>query len=890
MRSSPEGDGGDGSTNDDNGHKPHKSQLSDEFQPSKIPPPPSQTQQRKYKPRVCNSLSFSLTRKQLSKSTGSQSSSSMSNVIIRPSSSDDLESQSSRLESSSVGAANIQPPPPIDANNKRVVPSAFSTAFGSHGTTSPTNTARKSIFKGGGLIVRRQSGEGSVNGSERSGESNEAAGCDIINNNHPQPSHNRKRSTFRLPPLFSPHTTPNTTERTNDSENTEMTDDYGYHSNTLSSANTTNTRTSTMRQRLTTFKRFGVNDFVLITNHDIPLQHNNNSTHSQNHNHNQPQLVNRYGYPEDYTNSTNTSTPLKTHERRGPYIYLIARVISIHYGENIQYYTVKRYDGQCIEQRSDVQYMELLNDTNGIDAAIYTAQKSNKVDDEVDFGTSFNNQYTGLLCLQPCISSITSCTKSIHTTYKKIYSKTKKQMDSCLNGNRPYGISCRFTSVNFFVLCSIWYLYIDQLRLAFMPHSADYACAVLSAIVWLVLFLELVMEVFIRPSGYYKLRRSEKAYLPSTVRYLNSFHLVTEMISLIFFIPEFMCLFSPTKSCGDRYSFSLANACLMSLYGPDRIHAFYGTAFICIMRLRIFGLVRHWCKMWINNTFVRVRGKHGEWRVQRGKGLFVPQGHRGGHSQESATAATNNIAIEESVDSSTRQISTTARRNDDNNDEKKNEFTNDYHLTNASKIGTALFTTNAKRGLIFVFLIGLSPLVPVCFESEGGTNQQIWNSVELLQTNNLALNDYDDCGQLETTVTQWIKTNAFETDIGGNKKQHLLSLVVQPIRCEFQTGANNGGEVGTLAALYCRDDEPMAKCSAFFGINNCSDLCLTWAGKTMEDRLDLSEFYFGVRPSTTLPAISDNVTTTFIDEDGVEDSENFYVTVLFNEALSVRRT
>ena len=58
----------------------------------------------------------------------------------------------------------------------------------------------------------------------------------------------------------------------------------------------------------------------------------------------------------------------------------------------------------------------------------------------------------------------------------------------------------------------------------------------------------------------------------------------------------------------------------------------------------------------------------------------------------------------------------------------------------------------------------------------------------------------------------------------------------------------------------------------------------------MEDRLDLSEFYFGVRPSTTLPAISENVTSTVIDEDGVEESANFFVTVLFNEALSVRRT
>ena len=204
------------------------------------------------------------------------------------------------------------------------------------------------------------------------------------------------------------------------------------------------------------------------------------------------------------------------------------------------------------------------------------------------------------------------------------------------------------------------------------------------------------MEVFIRPSGYYALIRSEKAYLPSTVRYINAFHLISEMISLIFFIPEFMCIFR-SESCGARYSFSLANACLMSLYGPDRMHAFYGTGFICIMRLRIFGLVRHWCKMWINNTFVRVRGKNGEWRVQRGKGFFVPQGHRrGGRGQE------NVIAMEESMNHSLRSSKYNKRDASSFEEEKKNQFTDDYHLTNASKIGTALFATNAKRGLAFM--------------------------------------------------------------------------------------------------------------------------------------------------------------------------------------------
>lgn len=216
---------------------------------------------------------------------------------------------------------------------------------------------------------------------------------------------------------------------------------------------------------------------------------------------------------------------------------------------------------------------------------------------------------------------------------------------------------------------------------------------------WIVLFLELVMEVFIRPTGYRALIKSERAYLPSTVRYLNSFHLISEMISLAFFVPEFICLFDPNKSCGDRYSFSLANSCLMSIYGPDRLHAFYGTAFICMLRLRIFGLVRHWTKMWINNTFVRVMGKNGEWRVQRGKGYFVPQGHQGGRGQNENVIA---IAIEESMMLMTGSNKHRVDMGSSATEEKKNDYSDDYHLTNASKIGTALFTTNAQRGLLFM--------------------------------------------------------------------------------------------------------------------------------------------------------------------------------------------
>lgn len=267
-------------------------------------------------------------------------------------------------------------------------------------------------------------------------------------------------------------------------------------------------------------------------------------------------------------------------------------------------------------------------------------------------------------------------------------SKLRTQMEKFLNGNRPYGISCRFTGVNALVICGIWYLYIDQVRLVFMPPSADYPCAVVSAIVWIVLVMELIVEYFIRPSGYRALIRSEKAYLPSTVRYLSTFHLITELISLVFFAPEFLILFGY-----DDPAFSLSNACLMSIYGPGRLEAFYGTAFICMLRLRIFGVVRHWTKMWINNTFVRVRGNNGEVQVQRAKGFFAPQRRREAGNGQEIVVATGD-AIFHSINDDDRHKRNIAG--------KKDVFANDYHLTNASRIGSALSSTNATRVLIFV--------------------------------------------------------------------------------------------------------------------------------------------------------------------------------------------
>jgi hypothetical protein len=64
--------------------------------------------------------------------------------------------------------------------------------------------------------------------------------------------------------------------------------------------------------------------------------------------------------------------------------------------------------------------------------------------------------------------------------WRSIERKIKTQLVACLNGNRPYGITCRFTGVNLLVICSFWFLFIDQLRLVYAPPWMDYEFAVVS--------------------------------------------------------------------------------------------------------------------------------------------------------------------------------------------------------------------------------------------------------------------------------------------------------------------------------------------------------------------------------------------------------------------------
>jgi hypothetical protein len=224
---------------------------------------------------------------------------------------------------------------------------------------------------------------------------------------------------------------------------------------------------------------------------------------------------------------------------------------------------------------------------------------------------------------------------------------------------------------------------------------------------------------------------SDKAFVPTTVRHISRFHLVFEILSLVIYMPEFICLFQYTSDlswnmqCGEQGRFGLMRSTIMAIVGPVRSDVFLGRFYLALIRLRIFCLVRHWRNMWIlRNKLVRKNNKAGLF-----SNIFMPQGQydsstilynnhnkvspyddpthtattttatakktRGGNLKNRFKSAT--AADEASVSSKGTDISR------DENGKPKNNAKNeqdDQQLVNATNIGTALMLINSHRALL----------------------------------------------------------------------------------------------------------------------------------------------------------------------------------------------
>ena len=567
--------------------------------------------------------------------------------------------------------------------------------------------------------------------------------------------------------------------------------------------------------------------------------------------------VNRHGFPPG---GASVGSPPLYHQ--GPYGYVLATVARVHFEEDAQYYTVARADTET-EQRSDALCMHPLPDSQeAYEAALKAARTTKKtLEDEQK-----RLEPAGVRAVEWCRVRVWNrCVGA----YRSVRVRTKVQTAKFLYGNLPYGFDVQFSGVNFLVLCSAIYMFIDNARLAFFSHSSDWTIMILTTVVWSILVIELLFEVLVRPEGYSALMASEKAYAPSTARFINAFHLFFEVVALVCFVPDFRCLAS--GDCGAAVPFSLIRASLTSVLGPSVSDAVRGHLFFITLRLRVFNLVRHWKKMWINHTFDEPVDKDSHLR-----GYWVPtQGIL--DSQIGKTIQTDkktdDVKISTlSVDDS--QYDDDAEEERLAKEQKRQAKRADKRLSKAATIGTALMVVNSHRAMILV--VTIVSFLPVIFfmAPHGSTNPASYKSVELLQANNLFVTSEDDvsCQYLETAIDAWVaslaKANIDSNDYAGYERTatHLLWAQLLPARCGM------------------RDDGVITLCppSQYY---YDSAICNDWGSERADEvSADSIAERLGLR-SGVIASYSVEQNTTFNGNETL-----FSVSAFFNEGHSVAYT
>ncbi|KAL7581269.1 hypothetical protein ACA910_006040 [Epithemia clementina (nom. ined.)] len=593
-------------------------------------------------------------------------------------------------------------------------------------------------------------------------------------------------------------------------------------------------------------------------------------------------LVNRYGFPPG-----EGQTP---EEMRGPYIYAMATVKQVHFEEFAAYYTVVRADTGA-EHRADAEFMEPLKTPRGQQAAYRAALQSSLeqgvIGSEVGLGHTGDHPYAKgageremahsatMSGRNKCVAWMENACVVLLLPFLCIYDFLYFCATVCLTpvgnfllrnaklvlmGLEPYACQLRLTVVNFIVLCSIWYMFIDQARLFLFKPRADDTLAVINFIVFLVLLLELLFEVFIRPDGYKKLIISEKAFSPQTVRFINAFHFVVETFSLLIFIPEFYCLFSH-DSCSTRFKFSFFNAALVAVTGPTRAQSTYGRAYFALVRLRIFGVVRHWKNMWITNTFLMGRKRDAGWLSS----IFPPRASHKDHQQAPALKRQDSNLTESGVDG-TKGGGESNKGGEDENDQNQNHDNKDQTLTNASNIGTALMVTNSYRAISLLWVItGLFPILTFSWDASL-INSLGPTMTEQLQATNMIASDTstETCQFLFDSVHAWINALVppdFDMDPSD---PYLIDLKIEPQRCSVSLYMCDPAEVYTLES------------------ENLCDNRHALGGKSKQEMAD----YLGVRVGSIVTYDSDVEVLPFLNET-TKVNASYSVTSYFDQNYTI---
>ena len=168
-------------------------------------------------------------------------------------------------------------------------------------------------------------------------------------------------------------------------------------------------------------------------------------------------------------------------------------------------------------------------------------------------------------------------------------------------------------------------------------------------------------------------------------------------------------------------------------------------------------------------------------------------------------------------------------------------------------------------------------------KEHGGTNQQLWTSVALLQRNNLSTNttDSESCGFFAETVEDWIAANLFEEPDNEERIIHLIELEIKPVRCDFQDDP-----LGITGSAICGKRQ---LCTEFLSTKDCKEFCALLPFFNADERWDYLEHNFAVRPSMTVKSQSSGPGTYSL-ENGTVVETYFSVEAIFNERFSIENS
>jgi hypothetical protein len=168
----------------------------------------------------------------------------------------------------------------------------------------------------------------------------------------------------------------------------------------------------------------------------------------------------------------------KSHaEQEGPFVYVMATIRRVHFNEDVPYYTVIRAD-TLAEQRADAAWMEPLTALRGIEAATRAARQTGRSDDARESSKREAGGFTARL-----LDFLGWPVKFVKSTLVPMYHRAravaKEQVKHVLFSDAPFYCQIRVTGINFLVLCSCIYLFVQVITLAFLPASFDFGMAVL---------------------------------------------------------------------------------------------------------------------------------------------------------------------------------------------------------------------------------------------------------------------------------------------------------------------------------------------------------------------------------------------------------------------------